>query len=51
LFKKYFSSSQKDFKLEEALKISENYSGPAKTKFETSVSKAVESLLKKITTY
>ena len=49
--KKYFSCSQKDFKLEEALKISENYNGRAETKFETSVSKAVESLLKKITAY
>ena len=49
--KKYFSSPQKDFKLEEALKISENYNGPAKTKFETSVSTAVEALLKKIRAY
>lgn len=46
--KKYFSASQKKFKLDEALKASDNYNGVSEIKFETGISKAVETLLKKI---
>jgi uncharacterized protein (TIGR00661 family) len=47
--KKYFSSSQKNFRLEEAVKESVSYKGFSETKFKTAISTAVELLLKKIT--
>lgn len=49
--KKCFSSSQEKFNLDEALKKSGNYKGWSEIKFETQVSKAVESLLKNLTEY
>src|SRR5436190_15817731 len=47
--KKYFSSSQKDFKLEEALKQLSIYKGLAGSEFETTLHKSVKLLLEKIT--
>jgi hypothetical protein len=49
--KTYFSSSQKKFKLEEALNASQQYKGASEIKFETAIGKAVEGLLEKIRMY